>query len=37
MIKKLSFWLIKPKMTFCRGSGGILRELDQEHRSWLHE
>ena len=37
MIKKFSFWLIKPKITFCRESGGILRELGQEYRSWLHK
>ena len=30
MIKKFSFWLIKPKMALCGVSGGILRELDKK-------
>ena len=30
MITKFYFWLIKPKLTLCGVSGGILRELDKK-------
>ena len=30
MIKKFSFWLIKPKMALCGVKRGIFKELDKK-------